>query len=270
MAAASSGIIVKAIRIASCAAAAIALQTTLTSVSFGQAPAAYRSGEGATAGQVRDRRLVERPPSGRPMKRKAKEKSSGRKGAKAPQADARAPDSPTGAANATATAPGGAARGDVDAEQAGKDARVRPMRASDAELVEIARTYCTNNAANAMDARVAWQSRRLRELENEVLKKSEMLASLAQEARLWVEKREKMWGTARDSLAEVYAKMKPEAAAQQLAAMSEDSAASIITRLNPRAASAILNEMGPDRAARLADGALRRPGGGASREKSGS
>lgn len=151
------------------------------------------------------------------------------------------------------------------------DTMVRPKpRASDEELTEIARTYCGNMAASAAEARVARQRRQLQELEKEVADKSAMLAKLLHEARGWVEKREKLWTSARDGLVETYAKMKPEAAAQQLAAMSEETASTIIMKLNARAASAILNEMGSDRAARLADGALKRLDVGSRRGKSGS
>lgn len=144
------------------------------------------------------------------------------------------------------------------------------VRTSRSELENIARIYCSNNVPNAIDARVAWESKRLKELEVEVSKKSEALAALGQEARTWVEKREKVWMLARDGLVEIYAKMRPEVAAQQLGAMSEESAASIITRLNPRSASAILNEMSSEKAARLADGVLRGLKEKSGQEKSGS
>ena len=49
----------------------------------------------------------------------------------------------------------------------------------------------------------------------------------------------------------IYARMRPDAAASQLAAMDEETAAAVLTKLNPRNASAILNEMPPARAARL-------------------
>lgn len=142
--------------------------------------------------------------------------------------------------------------------------------ANRSELENIARTYCSNNIASAAEARVAWESKKLRELETEVARKSEALASLVQETRTWVERREKLLGAARDSLVEIYAKMRPEVAAQQLGTMSEDNAASIITKLNPRSASAILNEMSSERAARLADGVLRGMREKPAQEKSGS
>ena len=155
---------------------------------------------------------------------------------------------------------------EVEQEVQGK-VQARP---SDQDLEKIARIYCSNNIASAAEARVAWQNSRLVELETEVTKKSEALAVLIQESRAWVEKREKLLRSARDNLVEVYAKMRPEVAAQQLAAMSEESATSIIARLNARSASAILNEMGSERAARLADGALKGVKERPAQDKSGS
>lgn len=142
--------------------------------------------------------------------------------------------------------------------------------ASRAELENVARAYCSNNLPAALETHAAWESKRLRELEAEVSRKAEALAALVQESRTWVERREKLWVTARDGLVEIYAKMRPEVAAQQLAAMNEESAASIIAKLNSRTASAILNEMASEKAARLADGVLRGPRDKAAQEKSGS
>ncbi|MFV0279835.1 MAG: MotE family protein [Rhodoblastus sp.] len=101
-------------------------------------------------------------------------------------------------------------------------------------------------------------------------KKSSELSRIAREARAWVEKREAMQAAARENLIDVFAKMKPDVAAQQLAVMNEDSAASILGNLKPRVASAILNEMEAGRAARLADNAMRSQGAVPTREKSGS
>lgn len=143
-------------------------------------------------------------------------------------------------------------------------------RASDQELEKIARTFCSNNIANAAEARVAWQIKRLQELESEVTKKSAALSGLIQESRTWAEKREKLLTSTRDNLVEIYAKMKPEVAAQQLATMSEEIAASIIARLNVRSASAIFNEMGSEKAARLADGTMKSVNDRSTRDKGGS
>ena len=49
----------------------------------------------------------------------------------------------------------------------------------------------------------------------------------------------------------IYARMRPDAAALQLAALDEETAAAVLTKLEPRTASLILNEMDPAQAARL-------------------
>ena len=49
----------------------------------------------------------------------------------------------------------------------------------------------------------------------------------------------------------IYARMRPDAAAVQLAAMDEETASAVLTKLEPRTASLILNEMEPTQAARL-------------------
>lgn len=51
----------------------------------------------------------------------------------------------------------------------------------------------------------------------------------------------------------ILSKMRPDAAAAQLAAMDETLSAGLVARLEPRIASAILNEMPPAKAARMAD-----------------
>lgn len=149
------------------------------------------------------------------------------------------------------------------------DAAPLRARSTDAELAAIAKIYCTNNDAGAAQARDARRREKLAQLEKEIEQRSSALATLMQDARNWVEKREKMLSATRDGLVETYSKMKPEAAAQQLAAMNDETATSIIMKLNARAASAILNEMGAERAARLADNALRRSSSAAPRPKSG-
>ena len=132
------------------------------------------------------------------------------------------------------------------------------MGPSDQELAALAQAFCTNNAASATEARLLQSRKELLDLQREVEKRAEELADLAREARAWVEKREKYLASAREGLVETYSKMKPEAAAQQIGAMSDDAAISILVSLAPRASSAILNEMAPDKAARFADAAIRR------------
>ncbi len=68
----------------------------------------------------------------------------------------------------------------------------------------------------------------------------------------WVAKRDAILKTASDDLVAIYAKMQPETAATQIAAMDDPMAAAILGKLKPGAAGAILNEMEAERASRLA------------------
>ena len=68
----------------------------------------------------------------------------------------------------------------------------------------------------------------------------------------WVAKRDAMLKAASDDLVAIYAKMQPETAATQIAAMDDQMAAAILAKLKPKAAGAILNEMEAERASKLA------------------
>jgi flagellar motility protein MotE (MotC chaperone) len=113
--------------------------------------------------------------------------------------------------------------------------------------------YCSNIAPSAGEARIAWQMKRLGELDAQIKRRIAELDAKEAEAREWVNKREDMLKKASDDIAAIYAKMQPEAASAQLIAMDDMSAAAILSKLNPRSASAILNEMEAARAAKLTD-----------------
>jgi flagellar motility protein MotE (MotC chaperone) len=68
----------------------------------------------------------------------------------------------------------------------------------------------------------------------------------------WVAKRDTILKAASDNLVAIYAKMQPETAAAQIAAMDDQIAAALLSKLKPSAAGAILNEMEAERASKLA------------------
>ena len=68
----------------------------------------------------------------------------------------------------------------------------------------------------------------------------------------WVAKRDAVLKSASDDLVAIYAKMQPETAATQIAAMDDQMAAAILGKLKPGVAGAILNEMEAERASKLA------------------
>jgi flagellar motility protein MotE (MotC chaperone) len=111
--------------------------------------------------------------------------------------------------------------------------------------------YCASLAPLAAEARIAYQTRRLIELEAQVKQRLSELEKQESEAREWVTKREAMLKSANEEVVAIYAKMPADAAAAQLGAMEDAVAAAIMMKLTPRAASGILGEMEADKAARL-------------------
>lgn len=115
---------------------------------------------------------------------------------------------------------------------------------------EIAR-YCTNLAPLAVEARIAYQTKRLVELEAQVKQRISDLEKRESDAHEWVSKREALMKSASDDVMAIYAKMPAEPAASQIAAMEDPIAAALLMKLAPKTASAILGEMEPEKAAAL-------------------
>ncbi len=111
--------------------------------------------------------------------------------------------------------------------------------------------FCVNNAALLGDARMAFQTARLTEIEAQIRQRMAELEAKKAEYQAWLRKRDEVMKQAADGVVAIYAKMRPDAAALQLAAMDDPVAAAILARLPSRAAGAILNEMEAGRAARL-------------------
>ncbi len=125
------------------------------------------------------------------------------------------------------------------------------VAADDAATKDV-RSYCANIATAASDARTAWQTDRLNELEAKIKARIGELDAKTVELRQWIEKREEAERKAGEKLVGIFGKMKPETAAVQIATLDDDMAAAILGQLNARQASAIFNELVPDRAAKLA------------------
>ena len=112
--------------------------------------------------------------------------------------------------------------------------------------------YCTALSSAASDGRLAWQARRLDEMEVRLRDRVAELAAKRAETADWLKRREEAMRKADETVVAIYAKMKPDAAAAQFSAMDESGAAAILAKLNPRAAGIILNEIDAPRAARIA------------------
>lgn len=113
--------------------------------------------------------------------------------------------------------------------------------------------YCANIADAAADARFALQKEALAKMEKEIEGRLKILEAKRAEYEEWLRRRNEVLQKADETLVSIYSRMRPDAAALQLANMEDEIAAAIIARLNPRSASAVLNEMEPARAAQLAN-----------------
>jgi flagellar motility protein MotE (MotC chaperone) len=112
--------------------------------------------------------------------------------------------------------------------------------------------FCANAAPSIAEARIAWETRRLSELDAQVKQRLVDLEKAEASVQDWVAKRDAALKSASDNLVAIYAKMQPETAATQIAAMDDQMAAAILGKLKAAVAGAILNEMEAERASKLA------------------
>jgi flagellar motility protein MotE (MotC chaperone) len=111
--------------------------------------------------------------------------------------------------------------------------------------------YCSNIASAAADARFVWQKQTLKETEEQVKKRIEDLQRQIAEYKKWLARRDDFSKKAQGTVTDIYAKMAPDAAAQQLMALDEETAAAVLTQLKPAVAGAVMAEMDAKVAARL-------------------
>jgi flagellar motility protein MotE (MotC chaperone) len=115
-----------------------------------------------------------------------------------------------------------------------------------------AQQYCYNTVDSAADARFAWQAKKIQDMEAELDKRSQQLEEKTQEYKRWLARRDEFSRKAQEKLVGFYAKMRPDAAALQLASMDEETAAAVLTKLETKVASQIMGEMVPEDAAKIA------------------
>jgi flagellar motility protein MotE (MotC chaperone) len=123
--------------------------------------------------------------------------------------------------------------------------------ANKAPDIEASR-FCANAGPSIAEARIAWERKQLAELDAQVKQRLADLEKAEASVQEWVAKRDAMLKSASDDLVAIYAKMQPETAATQIAAMDDQMAAAILGKLKAGTAGAILNEMEADRASKLA------------------
>ena len=141
-----------------------------------------------------------------------------------------------------------AGTGDASADELRpKATAVATDRGGDVSLAK----FCANAAPAVQEARIAWQMKRLGELDGQIRQRIGDLEKSEAAAREWVGKREALLKAASDDVVAIYTKMQPEAAATQMNAMADVLASAILSKLKPKTASAILNEMEAARASKL-------------------
>jgi flagellar motility protein MotE (MotC chaperone) len=134
-----------------------------------------------------------------------------------------------------------------------------PAQAAAATENEVA-LFCGNVADPAVDARLAWQLKELEKAESLLRERIAEVEAKRAEYEKWMALRDDFLKKAEASVVEIYSRMKPDAAATQIAGMADETAAAVLAKLSPRSSSAIFNEMETGRAAHLADvlGGMRR------------
>lgn len=141
-----------------------------------------------------------------------------------------------------------------------KSSEAKP--ATPAETSPAIKAYCQNIEDAALDARFLHQKSELQRLEGELEKRTSALEAKRAEYQEWLQRRDEFVNKAEGGLLALYAKIKPDAAAVQLAGIDEEAAAALLLKLKPRSASAILDQMDGTKAARLVSvmiGAAQRP-----------
>lgn len=115
-----------------------------------------------------------------------------------------------------------------------------------------AQQYCFNTVDTAADARFAWQAKKIRDMEAELDKRAQQLEAKTEEYKSWLARRDEFARKAHEKLVGFYSRMRPDAAAAQLATVDEEMAAAVVTKLETKVASQIMGEMEPERAAKIA------------------
>lgn len=121
---------------------------------------------------------------------------------------------------------------------------------SEAPAGEIER-FCTNIADAARDRRYAIQTRELEALQADIDQRIRQLEEKRAEYQAWLEKREAFVALAEGNVVEIYASMRPDAAAERMEQLRGELAAAILMKLEARQAGTILNEMETKSAALL-------------------
>ena len=133
----------------------------------------------------------------------------------------------------------------------GAFAEERPVITTTNASADEIREFCTNIADAARDQRYLLQKQELESLQKDVDERIKTLEARRAEYEDWLKRRNDFLKSAEGGVVEIYRKMKPDAAAAQLAELKPEIASAIVMKLPPRQSSTILGEMPADKAAAL-------------------
>ncbi len=94
--------------------------------------------------------------------------------------------------------------------------------------------FCSNVADPAVDARLAWQLKELEKSESLLRERIAEVEAKRAEYEKWMALRDDFLKKAEASVVEIYSRMKPDAAATQIAGMADETAAAVLAKLSPR------------------------------------
>lgn len=118
---------------------------------------------------------------------------------------------------------------------------------------KLADAYCKAVQPSLSESLVSWQRQKLTELRTEIEQKLDDLAQRRSELEAAERRQQDASQRVQGNFVAILVKMRPDAAASQLAAMEESAAAALITKMDVRSAGVILNEIPASKAARLAE-----------------
>ncbi len=133
----------------------------------------------------------------------------------------------------------------------GAFAEERPVIMTTKASADEIREFCTNIADAARDQRYLLQKQELEKLQKDVDERIKTLEIRRAEYQDWLKRRNDFLKSTEKDLVDIYRKMKPDAAAAQLAELDPEIASAIVMKLPPRQSSTILGEMPADKAAAL-------------------
>lgn len=116
---------------------------------------------------------------------------------------------------------------------------------SEAEIERL----CGNILDPVREQRYALQVAELEALQAKIQERIDLLETKRVELEQWATKREEFAKQASSMLVDVYASMKPDAAAERLETIDGGLTAALMLKLKPRSAAAILSEMNKEKAA---------------------